>query len=131
MNIGGIRVSNPIKHLMDLNDVTNRVVKENLVPFLRKCRSIISEINVILLQKGFEGLNVVGAKGDMAPLDRVNMLSVFRRHTQILFSKMHLHRSLSDKPDFPCIAGTIRCIRPGEILWGQSFHLQDVPIEII
>ena len=59
------------------------------------------------------------------------MLAVFRRHSQILFGKVHLHRSLSDKPDLPCIAGTVRRIRPGEILWGQGLHLQNVPIEII
>ena len=116
---------------MHLDDIAHRVVKENLVPFPGKCRSVISKINVILPQQGFEGLDVIGVKGDMAPLHRIYVLPDFRRHSQILFGKVHLHCSLSDKPDLPCIAGTVRCIRPGEILWGQGLHLQDVPIEII
>ena len=54
---------------MDLDDVAFRIVEENLLPAAHGKAAIVGIGNPLLVQAAFEGVDVVGAKSNVAPLE--------------------------------------------------------------
>ena len=55
---------------MDLDDVAFRIVEEDLLPAAHRKAAIVGIGNPLLVEAPLEGVDVVGAKGDVAPLER-------------------------------------------------------------
>ncbi len=65
--------------LVDFDHVAFRVIEEHLVPFLRERGAIVRVWHVVVVEQLQEGRQVIGAKGDVAVLDRVDDLTVAER----------------------------------------------------
>jgi len=116
---------------MHLNDVAFGIIKEDLIPFLGKSGSIIGKGNALVVKMRLERLYIIGAKGDMAALYRVDMPAVSDRHIEITLGKMHLHIAVGGKSDLAVIAGFIVGIGARKILWGDGVHPQNIDIKIL
>ena len=62
-------------HLVHLDDVAFGVVEEDLRPALHGPGAVIGKRDAFLRQAPLEGVDIVGAEGDVAALDGVDRLT--------------------------------------------------------
>ncbi len=117
--------------LVYLDDISLRIVEEYLVPLGGEGGAVIGEGDIIVTKMLFEALYVIGAEGDMASLNRVDMLAVPHRDIVIPFREMHLHAALGGEFDPAVISRILSGVRSWKILRRDRFHPQDVNVEIL
>src|SRR5262249_42449491 len=76
-----------LAHLVHFDDVAVRIVEEDLLPTLHRPGAEVGVGNAVLLEAALEGLDVVGAKGDVTTLNRVDCLAGAKAHAKILLGQ--------------------------------------------
>ena len=107
------------------------LVQEDLMPFDCEGVAIIGIFNPFGAEMRLESLNVIGAKGDVASLHRIDVPSVSSSDIEILLGEVHLHAAFGGELDFSVITGFFGSVGAREILWCDIIHLEDIDIEFV
>src|SRR5262245_18537767 len=94
----------PSAHLMHFDDVAIGIVEEDLLPTLHRPSAEVGVGNAVLLEAPLECLDVIGAKGDVTTLDRVDDLAGAEAHAKILLGQVQLRGAIGDECHFAGIA---------------------------
>src|SRR5262249_18544771 len=79
----------PSAHLVHFDDVAVRIIEEDLLPTLHRPSAEVGVGNAVLLEATLERLDVVGAKGDVTTLDRIDDLAGAEAHAKILLGQVN------------------------------------------
>ncbi len=116
---------------MNLDDIALGILKEHLVPFFGKGRSIVGIGDAVVVQQFLESRNIIGSEGNMPAFNRIDGLTVFECHTKIYLGQMHLHMTICGKTDLAALAAVFGLIRSGEVLDRDVVQPEDVRVEMM
>ena len=117
--------------LVHLDYVSFGIVEEDLMPFDCEGGAIIGIFNPFGAEMRLESLNVIGAKGDVASLHRIDVPSVSSGDIEILFGEVHLHAAFGGELDISVITGFFGSGGAREILSCDIIHPEDIDIEFV
>src|SRR6516225_10917114 len=75
---------------MHFDDVTVRVVEEDLMPTVHGPRTIVRVRHTLLVEMLLEGSDVVGSEGDMSALQRIDELLLAEPEREVTLRHVHL-----------------------------------------
>src|SRR5262245_63326182 len=93
-----------LPHLVHLDDLAVRVVEEDLLPALHGPGAIVRERDALGLEARLEGVDVVGAEGDVAALDGVDRLPRAEAYPQVLLGEVELGGAVAQERDLAGVA---------------------------
>src|ERR1700733_10659540 len=85
--------------LVYLNNIAIGIVKENLVPAVHRPFAVVGIGNALVLESLLEGLDVVGAKGDVTAFDRIDNVLHAEAQFEVLGGQMKLGLAIRHEGD--------------------------------
>ena len=116
---------------MDLDHITFGIEKENLVPFSGEGRAVVGIGDAAFVEDGEKGGKIVGAKGDVATIDRVDHLAVAEGRVEFAFGKVHLHLALGGEFDLAGITSVALGLGARELFDGHVIETEDIGVKVV
>lgn len=116
---------------MDFDHVAFWVLKENLMPFLGKRIAIVRIGNALFVEDSQEGGKIIGAKGDVTLINRVDGLAIAEGNRKIPFCQMHLHYVVGRKADFTVEPLVAFGLGPREVLDRDVIETEHVGVKVM
>src|SRR5262249_59989785 len=89
---------------MHLDDIALRIVEEDLIPTLHGPGAVVGIGEVFFVEPPLEGLDVIGAKGDVPALHGVDDLPGAKADAEVLFRQMKLRRAVGAEGNLARVA---------------------------
>ncbi len=116
-----------LRCLVHFDDVAVRIVEENLLPAGHRPVAKVGIFDALVVEPLLEGVEVVGAEGDVAALHRIDHLAGAEAYVHVLLGDMHLHRAVGDEGDVARIA---LILDAGAAHPRHRLHVEDVTVEM-
>src|SRR5581483_11628180 len=114
--------------LMHFDHVAVRIIEEDLVPAVHRPSAVVGVANAFFVQALLERRDVVGAKRDVAALDRVHHLAGAEADIHVLLGQMKLRGAIGDERHVTRIALVLDALARHR---GLGLHVEHLAIELV